>query len=166
MYIRIILEFFEKYKCPGIIFFPQSFRCNSNEQPCLKITGLYDLFLVCFISHSVLSFNLCFLISPSLFFDVISQCFIKCNKKYIYYIHIYLCVCLWVCLWVCLCECICLVAQSCQTLCNPIAHQAPLSMEILQARILEWVVMTSSRGSFQCWDRTQVCHIAGRSFTF
>ena len=27
-----------------------------------------------------------------------------------------------------------------------VAHQAPLSMGILQARILEWVAMTSSRG--------------------
>ena len=30
-----------------------------------------------------------------------------------------------------------------------VAHQAPLSMGILQARILEWVVMPSSRGSSQ-----------------
>ena len=29
-----------------------------------------------------------------------------------------------------------------------VAHQAPLSMEILQARILEWVAMPSSRGIF------------------
>ena len=41
MHIRIMLEFFEKYKCPGIAFFIQSFRCVSNEQPCLK-TGLDD----------------------------------------------------------------------------------------------------------------------------
>ena len=30
-----------------------------------------------------------------------------------------------------------------------VAHQAPLSMGILQARILEWVAMPSSRGSSQ-----------------
>ena len=30
-----------------------------------------------------------------------------------------------------------------------VAHQAPLSMGNLQARILEWVTMPSSRGSFQ-----------------
>ena len=30
-----------------------------------------------------------------------------------------------------------------------VAHQAPLSMRILQARILEWVAMHSSRGSSQ-----------------
>ena len=29
-----------------------------------------------------------------------------------------------------------------------VAHQAPLSLGILQARILEWVTMPSSRGSF------------------
>ena len=41
--------------------------------------------------------------------------------------------------------------QSCLTLCDPmnyIAHQVPLSMGILQARILEWVAMLSfSRSS-------------------
>ena len=42
--------------------------------------------------------------------------------------------------------------QSCLTLCDPmvlwtVAFQAPLSMGILQARILEWTVMPSSRGS-------------------
>ena len=40
-----------------------------------------------------------------------------------------------------------LVIQSCLTLCDPMdctAHQAALSMGILQARILEWVAMPSS----------------------
>ena len=46
-----------------------------------------------------------------------------------------------------------------------VAHQAPLSMGILQARILEWVAMPSSRGSSQPRDRTQVSCIAGRLFT-
>ena len=35
----------------------------------------------------------------------------------------------------------------------------------LQARILEWVAMLSSRGSSQHKDRTQVSCIAGRFFT-
>ena len=39
MHIRIILVFFEKYKCPGIAFFLQSSRYVSNEQPWLKATG-------------------------------------------------------------------------------------------------------------------------------
>ena len=49
-----------------------------------------------------------------------------------------------------------LVTQSCQTLCDPmdcVAHQAPLSIGILQARILEWLAMPSSRGSSQLRDR-------------
>ena len=36
---------------------------------------------------------------------------------------------------------------------------------ILQARILEWVAISFSRGSSQPRDRTQVFHIAGRCFT-
>ena len=65
------------------------------------------------------------------------------------------------------CTVLCLVTQSCPSLCDPwtIVHQAPLSMGILQARILEWVAMLSSRGSSQPRDRTQVSHIAGRFFT-
>jgi len=45
-----------------------------------------------------------------------------------------------------------------------VAHQAPLAMGILQARILEWVAMPSSRASSQPRDQTQVSHIAGRFF--
>ena len=47
----------------------------------------------------------------------------------------------------------------------PVAHQAPLSKGILQARKLEWVAMLSSRGSSQPRDQTQVSQIAGGSFT-
>jgi len=36
---------------------------------------------------------------------------------------------------------------------------------ILQARILEWVAVSFSRGSSQPRDGTQVSHIAGRFFT-
>ena len=42
--------------------------------------------------------------------------------------------------------------------------QAPLSMEIFQARILEWVAMPSSRGSSQPRDRTRISRIAGGFF--
>ena len=45
-----------------------------------------------------------------------------------------------------------------------IAHQAPLSRGILQARILEWVDI-SFRGSSQPRDQTQVSCIEGRCFT-
>jgi len=48
--------------------------------------------------------------------------------------------------------------QSCLTLCNPMHCNPPGSSVhgILQARVLEWVVMLSSRGSFQPRDQTQV----------
>ena len=45
------------------------------------------------------------------------------------------------------------------------AHQAPLSMRFFQARILEWVVISFSWGSFQPRDRTLVSCTAGRFFT-
>ena len=65
------------------------------------------------------------------------------------------------------CCVLCLVAQSCVTLVTSwtVAHQAPLSMGILQARTLEWVAMPTSRGSSQPRDWTQVSCIAGRFFT-
>ena len=46
-----------------------------------------------------------------------------------------------------------------------VAHQAPLSIGILQARILEWVAKLPFRGSSQPRDRTQVCCTAGGFFT-
>ena len=46
-----------------------------------------------------------------------------------------------------------------------VAHQALLSMEILQARILVWLAMPFSRGSSQSRDRTQISCIAGGFFT-
>ena len=65
---------------------------------------------------------------------------------------------LFICVCVCMCVCVVLglVAQSSPTLSD---HG------ILQARILEWVAMPSSRGSSQPWDQTQVSSIAGRFFT-
>ena len=45
------------------------------------------------------------------------------------------------------------------------ARQAPLSLGILQERILEWVAISFSRGSSQPRDQTQVSHIAGGFFS-
>ena len=47
------------------------------------------------------------------------------------------------------CVCVYLVAQSCPTLCDSIgcSPSGPSVHGILQARILEWVSMPSSRGS-------------------
>ena len=46
-----------------------------------------------------------------------------------------------------------------------VAPQDPLSMGILQARILEWVAMPFSRESSQPRDATQVSRIVARFFT-
>ena len=60
-----------------------------------------------------------------------------------------------------------LVAQSCPTLCDPMDCSPPGSSlyEIFQARILEWIAISFSRGPSQPRDRTQVSCIAGRCFT-
>ena len=47
-----------------------------------------------------------------------------------------------------------------------VAHQAPLSMGILQARVLEWVAAPSSRASSQPRDRTYVSCIADGFFFY
>ena len=50
---------------------------------------------------------------------------------------------------VCVCVCVCSVYQSCPTLCNPMDCSLPGSSVhgIFQARILEWVAISFSRGS-------------------
>ena len=60
-----------------------------------------------------------------------------------------------------------LVAQSCPTPCDPMDYSLPGSSVygILQARILEWVAISFSRGSSQPRNRTQVSCIAGRILT-
>ena len=61
-------------------------------------------------------------------------------------------------------RCCCLVAWSCLTLCDPMGCSPSGSSVhgVLQARILEWAAMPSSRGSSQPRDRTQVSCTAGR----
>ena len=58
------------------------------------------------------------------------------------------------------------VAQSCLTLCKPMDCSLPGSSlhGILQARVLEWVAISFSRGSSRPRDRTRVSHIPGRGF--
>ena len=57
--------------------------------------------------------------------------------------------------------------QSCPTLCSPTDYSLPGSSVhgILQARILEWVTVSSTRGSSQPSDWTLVSCIEGRFFT-
>ena len=70
-------------------------------------------------------------------------------------IHIYICVCVCVC-----------VTQSCLTLCNPMfcSPPSPSLHGVLQARILEWVAISFSRGSSWPRDQTWISRIAGRFF--
>ena len=58
------------------------------------------------------------------------------------------------------------VAQSCPTLCDPMDCTVPGSSVhgIFQARVLEWVAVSFSRGSSPPRDRIQVFHIVGRRF--
>ena len=59
------------------------------------------------------------------------------------------------------------VAQSCPTLCDPMYYSLVGSSVrgIFQARVLEWVAISFSRGSSQPRDCIRVSHIAGRCFT-
>ena len=54
-----------------------------------------------------------------------------------------------------------LVAQSCPTLCDPMDCSPPGSFvhEISKVRILEWVAISSSKGSSPPRDRTSVCFL-------
>ena len=60
-----------------------------------------------------------------------------------------------------------LVTQSCPTVCDPMDCSPPGSSVhgVLQARTLEWVAISFSRGSSQPRDWTQISCIAGRFFT-
>ena len=59
------------------------------------------------------------------------------------------------------------VAQSCPTLCDPMDCSLPGSSVhgIFQARVLEWIAISFSRGSSQPRDWTRVSHIIDRRFT-
>ena len=59
------------------------------------------------------------------------------------------------------------VAQSCLTLCDPMDCRLSGSSVhgLFQARVLEWIAISFSRGSSQPRNRTQVSRITGRRFT-
>ena len=89
-------------------------------------------------------------------------CYFQCSKT-IFSLLPSICM-----LFVCVCVCVCALPHSVMStyvMLWTVAHQTPLSMGILQARILEWVAISSSRGSSQSRDWTQVSHIAGLCFT-
>ena len=80
-----------------------------------------------------------------------------------------MCVCVCVCARVRarVCMCVFLVVRSCPTLCDPMDY-SPLgsSVQGISQAILEWVAISSSRGSPQPRDQTCISCIAGRFFIF
>ena len=86
-----------------------------------------------------------FKIWPMYYLEMYAFFFFRCTKSHLNYSV----------LWI--------VAQLCLALFDSM-DCSPLSMGILQARILEWIAIPFSRGSSQLRDWTQVSHIAGRSF--
>ena len=61
------------------------------------------------------------------------------------------------------CVCCVLSCFNCVWLCATpwtVSHQVPLPMRILQARILEWVVMPSSRRSSRPRDQTHISYVS------
>ena len=72
-----------------------------------------------------------------------------------------LCMHMCVCVCVCVCVHVCIQAkllQFCLTFCDPMDCTLPGSSVhgILQARILQWVAMPCSRGSFRPRDQTHI----------
>ena len=63
-----------------------------------------------------------------------------------------------------LCKCVCVLGclSRGQLFVTPwtVAHQAPLPMGILQARILEWVAVPLSGGSSQARDQTLTSYVS------
>ena len=68
---------------------------------------------------------------------------------------------------VCVCVCVCVHSLLRLTLCDPLDCSPPGASvhRISQAWILEWVVISFSRGSSRPRDQTLVSYIAGRFFT-
>ena len=81
--------------------------------------------------------------------------------RFLFLLHIYLEV-KFLKVWLCV-----LISQLCPTLCNSMdcSPSGSFVHGILQARILESVALSFSRGSSQNKDWTQVSHIAGKLFT-
>ena len=71
------------------------------------------------------------------------------------------------CVSVSYCESESEVTQSCPTLCNPMDCRLPGSFihGIFQARTLEWVAISFSRGSSQSRDQTRVSLFVADAFT-
>ena len=71
--LELSWNFLDNTKAQLLLFFSKAPDVLSNEQSCLKTTGLYDdllllssCFILCFIFSVPISFSLCFPISPSI----------------------------------------------------------------------------------------------------
>ena len=62
---------------------------------------------------------------------------------------------------VCVCVCMCVLSQRCLTPCDPMNRSPPGSsvQGILQAGMLEWVAILSSKGSLQERDKRTFLHL-------
>ena len=98
----------------------------------------------------------------------LKQLCMHAHRNNLYYIHVcmYVYIYMYIVQHIYVCVCV-LVAQSCLILCNPMNCSLPGSSVhgILQARILQWVIVLFSRGSSWPKNRTQVSRIAGGFFT-
>ena len=70
-------------------------------------------------------------------------------------------------IWLSSLFCHCLVTNSCSTFCDPMDCRLSGSSlhRVLQARVLEWVVISFSRGSSQPRDRIFISCLASKFFT-
>ena len=105
---------------------------------------------------------------------MLTQYFAVRTRKLVSMVYWLKCVCVCVCVCtharVCVCVCVCSVPQLCLTLWDPMNYNLPCSSVhvIFQARILEWVAISSSREFSQPRNGTHVScvpWIAGRFFT-
>ena len=84
--------------------------------------------------------------------NMLTQYFAVRTRKLVSMVYWLRCVCVCLCVRACtrVCVCVCSVPQSCLTLCNAMDCSLPSSSVhgISQARILEWVAISSPRGIF------------------
>ena len=131
--------------CVCVCFcFPRKKEESKVAQPCLTLCNPMDYSLPGSSVHGILQARI-------LEWVAISSCREACLQSLIFFLN----------------ESESEVAQLCPTLCDPMDCSLPGSSihRIFQARILEWIAISFSRGSSRPMNRTQVSCLAGRYFT-